>query len=119
MVLLCGGYILTNDQVRHYAKKLGIRMPTKESLPSIVVNAHYMGRGLSQPFIGVEFEGEFWNIWVTQQKDDGKWRVDPNYEKFEEREYDRGLKRKFERIGIVDVRYVTVADPFYLAPEEE
>ncbi|KDQ59917.1 hypothetical protein JAAARDRAFT_68443 [Jaapia argillacea MUCL 33604] len=116
MVLLCGGYILTNEQVLLFAEKLNLTVRNKD-LPSIIVNGYYTRRGIGKPFIGVTFEDEFYNIWVTQAKHDGKLLVDPDYEKFEEREYDLGLKRNFERIGIVGVRYVTVADPYCHAPE--
>ncbi|KDQ59916.1 hypothetical protein JAAARDRAFT_205846 [Jaapia argillacea MUCL 33604] len=116
MVFYCGGYLLTNEQVVTFAEKL--RIPVYEAkYPSILVNAHYTKRGLGKPFIGVTFEGEFYNIWVTQQREDGMVLVDINYENFEEREHDLGLKKKFEEIGIVGVRYATIADPHCVAPE--
>lgn len=106
MVYLVGGYKLTPDQARNWCSRENLQPP--ESNISLFINRWLREKNITTRLLACDYREEPIFLVVTMR------RVDPtgkptHFELFKEDDRARFIK---EQIGIDDVEFVTVPNPY-------
>jgi hypothetical protein len=103
---LVGGYKLTEEQVLDWCKPRGLEPGWP--LVSYTVNRHLKKQNIPFRILTCGYEGDTVYLLVTNQKEDPT-ATPKHYMLFEEND---GARKVKERMGIPDVEFITVANPY-------
>ncbi|KAF8878673.1 hypothetical protein CPB84DRAFT_1828561 [Gymnopilus junonius] len=128
MVQVAGGYYLTRDQVREYAKRENVNLQAVVNQPDIF-NLLAIERSIERKgfqdvkVIGIWYPRGSLRKFDAQEPTDAfllvtRWRTDyrdiallSDVEPFEENDHDRAVKAQMASLGITDTKFITVPDP--------